>query len=179
MSEPVKKVRIKRKILVESFIVFFIALTPFLFKIYDYFPGPNSSVETVSFLGITIGKNGFNSIETNVWYYTGKIVPLTLLLIWFFTSKDWWYHILIIPIATYAFQLFEIVFFSDETIDTQNILWVLPICMVVIPFVYFIRIKLYDKHVHGIDLEAMDAELKFYQEKERLKKEKELERKKL
>ena len=31
--------------------------------------------------------------------------------------------------------------------------------MVIIPFVYFIRIKLYDRHVHGIDLEAMEAEL--------------------
>ena len=31
--------------------------------------------------------------------------------------------------------------------------------MLVIPFVYFIRIKLFDKHVLGIDLEAMDAEL--------------------
>ncbi|MEP2237613.1 MAG: hypothetical protein ABJI22_04570, partial [Maribacter sp.] len=30
---------------------------------------------------------------------------------------------------------------------------------ITIPFVYFIRIKLYDKHVHGIDLEAMEAEL--------------------
>ncbi|MDA8686530.1 hypothetical protein N9L94_05910, partial [Robiginitalea sp.] len=30
------------------------------------------------------------------------------------------------------------------------------------PFVYFIRIKIYDKYVHGIDLEAMDAELKSY-----------------
>ena len=32
--------------------------------------------------------------------------------------------------------------------------------MVIIPFVYFIRIKLYDKYVHGIDLEAIEAELK-------------------
>jgi hypothetical protein len=37
---------------------------------------------------------------------------------------------------------------------------------VVIPFVYFIRLKLFDKHVLGIDLEAMDRELKAYKEKE-------------
>ncbi|WP_239530921.1 hypothetical protein [Muriicola jejuensis] len=37
--------------------------------------------------------------------------------------------------------------------------------MVVIPFVYFIRIKLYDKYVHGIDLEAMEAELQAFKEK--------------
>ncbi len=38
--------------------------------------------------------------------------------------------------------------------------------MVVIPFVYFIRIKLYDKYVHGIDLEAMEAELEAIKKKQ-------------
>jgi len=38
--------------------------------------------------------------------------------------------------------------------------------MVIIPVVYFIRIKLYDKYVHGIDLEAMDAEIKDLNEKQ-------------
>ena len=51
--------------------------------------------------------------------------------------------------------------------------------MVVIPIVYFIRIKLVDKHVHGIDLEAMDTELQILKEKEELRKEREkLERRK-
>ncbi|MGI9551106.1 MAG: hypothetical protein ACR2MT_07895, partial [Aurantibacter sp.] len=31
--------------------------------------------------------------------------------------------------------------------------------------VYFIRIKLYDKYVHGIDLEAMEAELQSLKER--------------
>jgi hypothetical protein len=42
---------------------------------------------------------------------------------------------------------------------------------VIIPFVYFIRVKLFDKHVLGIDLEAMDKELKAYREKELMEKE--------
>jgi amino acid permease len=73
----------------------------------------------------------------------------------------------------YAFQIFEAMYSDDKFVDTENILWLLPVCMVVIPFVYFIRIKLYDKHVHGIDLEAMDAELQAYRERERQQKEKE------
>ena len=71
----------------------------------------------------------------------------------------------------YAFQIFEVLYSHDDNIDTENLFWLLPICMVIIPFVYFIRIKLYDKHVHGIDLEAMDAELQTYKEKERLQQE--------
>jgi len=162
MKDSNKKKKAKHKIILESCVVFFIAMVPLLFKLYDFLPGPGDENASgpVSFLGVKIGTNGFDSVETNVWFYTTKIIPLSLLVIWFFTSRDWWYHILLIPIAMYSFQLFEVVFGLDNQIDTKNIIWLLPICMVVIPFVYFIRIKLYDKYVHGIDLEAIDAELK-------------------
>ena len=66
----------------------------------------------------------------------------------------------------YAFQIFEVVYSEDQYVDTDNIMWLLPVCMVVIPFVYFVRVKLYDKYVHGIDLEAMDVELQYYRDKE-------------
>ena len=156
--------RIKRKIISETIIVFLIAITPFLFKIYDYLPdgGPD---ETVSFLGITIGSNGFNNVSAYIWFLTGKVIPWYLLVFWFLTSKDWWYHILLIPILMYAFQLFELLFSEDDIIDTENIWWLLPVCMAVIPFVYFIRIRIYDKYVNGIDLEAMEAELETYRKK--------------
>ncbi|MGB7394518.1 MAG: hypothetical protein WA913_09010, partial [Pricia sp.] len=115
--------------------------------------------------GITIGSNGFNNVSAYIWFLTGKIIPLYLLIFWFLTSKNWWYHILLIPILMYAFQLFELLYSEDDVIDTENIWWLLPVCMVVIPFVYFIRIKLYDKYVHGIDLEAMEAEIQVLKEK--------------
>jgi hypothetical protein len=121
----------------------------------------------LNLFGITIEKNGFPNINVYIWFLLGKLVPLYLLLIWFFTCKHWWYHIIIIPILMYAFQVFEGVISEDNYIDTDNILWLLPFCMIVIPFVYFVRVKLYDKYVHGIDLEAMDAELKYYKDKER------------
>ncbi len=149
--------RAKNKIILETILVFFIAVAPFLYKIYDYFPLHEDG--TISFFGIIIGTNGFEDAATFIWFLMSKIVPLYLLLFWFLTSRDWWYHIILIPIAMYSFQLFEVIFDSDLQIDTENTLWLLPICMLVIPFVYFIRVKLYDKHVHGIDLEAIDAEL--------------------
>ncbi|WP_422080316.1 hypothetical protein [Ulvibacterium sp.] len=149
--------------ILDSLAVFFIAITPFLYKVYDYLPVDPEA--TISFLGITIDSNGFADVSTYVWFLSVKIIPFILLLIWFFTSKDWWYHILIIPIAMFAFQLFEAFFSGEVYVDTENIWWLLPVCMVVVPFVYFIRIKLYDKYVHGIDLEAMEAELRTYREK--------------
>ena len=163
MSDLKAKNRAKKRILLESVFVFFIAISPFLYKIYDYLPEDPDA--TVSFLGFVIDNNGFPDVSTYVWFLMSKIVPLYLCIIWFMTSKNWWYHIILIPIAMYAFQIFEVVYSDDSYVDTENIWWLIPICMVVIPVVYFIRIKLYDKHVHGIDLEAMDAELTTLKEK--------------
>jgi len=170
MNQEVKKKIIRKKIVFDTIAVFFIAITPFLYKIYDYLPQDDKEA-TISLLGLTIGSNGFADVSTFVWFLTIKIVPFILLIIWFFTSRDWWYHILLIPIAMYAFQLFEAFYDGDEYVDTENLLWLLPVCMVIIPFVYFVRVKLYDKYVHGIDLDAMDAELEYYRQKEHQKQE--------
>ena len=157
--------KMKKKIVLDSITVLFIALTPFFYKIYDYLP-INDPDATVSFLGITIGSNGFEDVSTNIWFLTVKIIPLMLLIIWFFTSRNWWYYILLIPIAMYSFQIFELIYSENYNLDTENIWWLLPVCMVVIPIVYFIRIKLYDKYVNGIDLDAMEAELIALKEKQ-------------
>ncbi|MGO4921143.1 hypothetical protein [Maribacter spongiicola] len=151
------KKKAKKKIILETALVFLIAISPFLYKAYDYLPYDSNGDTTI--FGLTIGNHGFPSTQTFLWFLTSKIVPLYLLIFWFLTSRDWWYHIIIIPVAMYGFQLFEVFYEDDVYIDTDNIWWLIPICMITIPFVYFIRIKLYDKHVHGIDLEAIEAEL--------------------
>jgi hypothetical protein len=162
---PDNSKKAKKRLFIESIAIFLIIIAPFIFKSYDYLPRDPEA--TINFLGMTIDRNGFADIYTYAWFLLGKIVPFYLLLIWFFTNKHWWYHILLIPICMYAFQIFEVLFWEDNIVDTDNIFWLLPICMAVIPFVYFIRIKLYDKYVHGIDLDAMDVELQYYKDKER------------
>lgn len=161
----------KKRIIIESTLVFFIILAPFLLKVYELFPDdPDASIVI---FGKELGKNGWPDYQVYFWFLFQKVVPLYLIFIWFMTCKHWWYHILLLPIIMYAFQIFEDIFDKDYIVDSENLLWLLPICVVVIPFVYFIRMKLYDKHVHGIDLEAMDAELKILKEKEELRKERE------
>jgi len=152
-----KRKKARKKILLDSLMVFFIIISPFIFKLHEYVSSDPEA--TLDFLGISISKNGFPNINVYIWFLLGKIVPLYLLLIWFFTCKHWWYHIILIPMLMYTFQIFEGVVSEDNYIDTENVMWLLPVCMIIIPIVYFIRIKLYDKYVHGIDLEAMDAEL--------------------
>jgi len=161
----------KKRILIESFIAFLIVVSPFIFKSHEYFI--ENADGKARFLWFEVGNGGFPNPETFVWFIVGKLVPFYLLIIWFFTCKHWWYHIILIPLLMYGFQLFEVYFSEDETIDSENLMWLLPVCIVVIPFVYFIRLKLYDKHVHGIDLEAMDTELNVLKAKEELRKERE------
>lgn len=164
-----------RSILIGSIVSVLIGITPYLFYIYDYFPD-QPIFETWLFTY----ESKFNlSIYVTVWLLMGKLIPLMLLVLWFFTCKHWWYHIILIPIAMYSFQVFGAIAQDSNIMDEIEIFWLLPIMLVVTPFVYFIRVKLFDKHVLGIDLEAMDAELKQYKEKERLQKEKEAEDKKL
>jgi hypothetical protein len=154
----------KRRIFIDSFGVLLIVLSPFIFKLHQYLP--SNPEATITVLGFVFDSNGFADLNTYAWFLLSKIVPFYLFLIWFFTSKDWWYHIILIPATMYAFQIFEVLYSDDNIVDTRNIIWLLPVCMVVIPLVYLIRIKLYDKHVHGIDLEAMEAELKTLKEKQ-------------
>ena len=160
----------RKRFFVESLLLLFIIGSPFIFKVHEYLPTDPEA--TLNILGIEITNNGFHDVSIYIWFLLGKAIPLYLLTIWFFTCKHWWYHILLIPVCMYAFQIFEVIYSEDTWVDTENVLWLLPVCMVVIPFVYFIRLKLFDKYVHGIDLEAMNAELEYYKskEKEQMKK---------
>ena len=90
-----------------------------------------------------------------------------LLIIWFFTCKHWWYHVILIPISMYIFQLVSSLNDDVRYIDEFEIYYIIPVMMIVIPIVYLIRLKLFDKVVHGIDLDKIDKELKEYQDKER------------
>jgi len=161
--ESEKKKKVRKRFVIETIMLFFIILSPFIFKLHGYLPRDPEA--TLEIFGLTIDRNGFPNIRTHIWFLLGKIIPLYLLIIWFFTCKQWWNHLILIPILMYAFQTFEVIFNEGDTVDSENLIWLLPVCMVVIPLVYFIRMKLVDKYVHGIDLEAMEAELNALKEK--------------
>ena len=154
----------RKRIFIDSIGVLLIIISPFIFKLHQYLPGNPDA--TINFLGFVFDSNGFADLNTYGWFLLSKIVPFYLFVIWFFTCKHWWYHIILIPLTMYAFQVFEVLYSDDNIVDTKNIIWLLPVCMVVIPLVYLVRIKLYDKYVHGIDLEAMEAELNALKEKQ-------------
>ncbi|WP_435625592.1 hypothetical protein [Flagellimonas sp.] len=166
------KKKVHRKFIIEGILVLLIATTPLAFYFYKYLPTGTSEL---SLLGLKLTANGFEDTATAIYFYGTKLVPLVLLIVWFVTNKNWWYHAIIIPIAMYSFQLYGAIKTTEATdaIDENEILYILAVTMVITPVVYFIRVKLVDKHVHGIDLDAMDTELQILKEKEELRKERE------
>lgn len=143
----------KKSLIQGGIIVFIIACTPFIYYAYESFPA-NSQVWETSFFSFT---TKFPSVYQYAWILTGKIIPVLLLLIWFFTCKHWWHWILLVPLAMYTFQLFNILK-QNFNVDEVEIIYIIPIMMVLVPFVYLIRAKLFSQ-MRSDDLKSYEEEL--------------------
>ncbi|KAB8153552.1 hypothetical protein EZY14_009975 [Kordia sp. TARA_039_SRF] len=154
---------VRKKLLTDSLIIFLIFISPFLYYLYEY--SPDGDVWKTNWFTIT--SNGYQDLYISFWMYLSKTIPLLLLILWFLTCKHWWYHIILVPIAMYAFQLANALYKNSLKVDEIEIYWLIPIMMVVVPIVYLIRIKLFDKLVLGIDLKKIEAELDEYERKEK------------
>ena len=142
----------RKSLVIGSIVVFLIAITPFLFYLYESFP--DTQVWETSLYSIT---TSFPNWYSFAWYFTGKAIPLYLLLLWFFTCKHWWHWIILVPIAMYSFQLWGVINESNS-LDVLELYYVLPLMMVLVPFVYVIRAKLFAK-IHEDDLKSFEEEL--------------------
>ncbi|PWL39250.1 hypothetical protein DKG77_12235 [Flagellimonas aquimarina] len=162
--------QIRNKLILEGILALVIAITPIVFYSYKYIPDGKEKIDLLIF---SLTSNGFGDAGTALYYYLTKLVPLVLLVFWFVTCKNWWYHTILIPISMYAFQLYSSFASDSSKVDENEILYIVAVTMVIVPIVYFIRIKLFDKHVHGIDLDSMNTELQILKEKEELRKERE------
>jgi len=143
-------------LLAGSIIAFCIAFSPYIFYLYEIFPsGP---VWENSFF--TYESKYYLNVTTAMWTYFGKITPLFLLLIWFFTCKHWWYHSILIPISMYAYQLiltfYEDVYMNQKIfLDTDGLIFLAPFFIGVLIIVYLVRIQIFDR-VYGIDLSELN-----------------------
>jgi hypothetical protein len=133
--------KLSRSAVVGSILATIIASSPLLFSLHEGVPD-----EAVwdTFLGKY--ESGFwESAQYAMWVYTGKVIPLILLLIWFFTCRHWWYHALLVPIVMYAFQIVTTYNGDVQRIDEGQIVILLPILVFVIPSIYLIRAKMFNK----------------------------------
>ncbi len=140
-----------KSLLTGSIIAAFIAATPYFFYLYEGFP--DVKIWETSFFGLEIRyESGFyESINVVGWMLFSKLIPLLLLLVWFFTCKHWWYHSLLVPICMYIFQIYSL--FNEDTFykDSIEIYYLAPLILIAFIFLYTIRMKIFDR-IHGIDL---------------------------
>jgi len=142
-------------LLTGSILAFIIAFSPYIFYLYEIFPdGP---VWENSFF--TYESLYYQSVLAAAWTYLGKITPLILLLIWFFTCKHWWYHVILVPSIMYCYQLFqaiyEDVYLNVNPIDTNQLIYLAPFFIGILSVVYLVRIQIFDR-IYGIDLSELN-----------------------
>ncbi|MCB4797653.1 hypothetical protein [Neotamlana laminarinivorans] len=147
--------QVKRKSLIKgSVIATLIAITPFLFNLYESVP--NTQVWN-TFL-FTYDSKHWSNANIVMWIFATKAIPLFLLLIWFFTNKHWWYHALLVPIIMYLYQI--MVLFNDDQkyFDEFQLIYMMPVMAVIIPSIYLIRAKMFDEI---IDMDKSIEDLEF------------------
>lgn len=134
-----------------------IALTPYIFTFYESVP----NIKVWDTFLFTYSSNYYTSAQITAWTLMNKLIPLLLIFVWFFTSRHWWYHALLVPIAMYVYQVIEI--FNDdlEFIDTsKQIFYLLPVMAIVVPSIYLIRVRIFDK-LNDADKTMQDLEDEF------------------
>ena len=127
-----------RYLLTGSLIIAFMLFIPYTFYLYQKFP----DTENFELFGLTFTSNYYESVRYFFHAFFSKLIPLSLLLVWFTTSKHWWYHSIAIPIAVYVFQLISVV--NDDTglIDEMEFVYSLPFTLLILTILYFIRGKI-------------------------------------
>ncbi|GGH41776.1 membrane protein [Mangrovimonas yunxiaonensis] len=146
-----------KSVIIGTILATFIASTPYLFYLYESVPD-----EKVwnTFL-FTYTSEYYQSAFVTAWTLTGKVIPLLLLFIWFFTNRHWWYHVLLIPIAMYCFQIFTILNDDVQYIDSNQILYLIPLMAIVIPSIYLIRAQIFNRlNTVNKSLEELEEEFK-------------------
>jgi len=124
-----------------TLIAIILAITPYLFSLYESVP----SIKVWNTFLFTYDSKVWLDANLVMWILTGKAVPLLLLLLWFFTNRHWWYHALLVPIVMYIYQIFTLFNEDQGNIDESQILYLLPIMVIVIPSIYLIRAKMFNK----------------------------------
>ncbi|MBR9913768.1 MAG: hypothetical protein GYB32_02905 [Algicola sp.] len=124
-----------------SIVAILLAITPYLFSVHESVP---ESRFWNTFL-FTYDSKGWGNANLVMWILTGKAVPLFLLFIWFFTCRHWWYHAILVPIVMYLYQIFSLFNEDQSYFDEMNFIYMLPVMAIVIPSIYLIRARMFNK----------------------------------
>jgi hypothetical protein len=130
-----------------SVVAVLICAAPIFF--YSYMCFPTTSVWETPFFVFT--SKYYENVETFMWVFLQKFVFFYLLVIWFFTSKDWWHKAILVPIGMMVYQIINLLNddlkFKDEALDA----------IVVLPLVAFVCFLLWQiRKKMSFTLEALN-----------------------
>ncbi|MFD1061767.1 hypothetical protein ACFQ1Q_00815 [Winogradskyella litorisediminis] len=149
------KQRLSRSAIIGSVLATIIASSPLLYSLHESVP----KTEVWDTFLFTYRSGFWQDSQYAMWVFTGKVLPLILLFIWFFTNRHWWYHVLLVPITMYVFQIVNTYRGDVLYIDENQLLHLLPILVVIVPSIYLIRAKIFNK-INYADktMEELEAE---------------------
>ena len=136
----------RTSLILGTVVAVFIAITPYIYYLYQGVP--DRKVWDSPFGIIT--SNFYDSVQVMSYILMGKLMPIFLLLIWFFTCKHWWYHVIIIPILMFTFQAYTVINTDMKFSDSNEFFVLAPIIFLFLIFSYTVRMRVFDK-IHGID----------------------------
>jgi H+/gluconate symporter-like permease len=147
----------KKSLIIGSIIATILAITPYLFTIYESVP----HVKVWDTFLFTYDSKSWEDANLFFWILSSKAIPLLLLIIWFFTNRHWWYHALLVPIIMYIYQIFGLFNEDQGYIDELQIIYMVPIMAIVIPSIYLIRARIFNRiNEANKTMEELEEELK-------------------
>jgi hypothetical protein len=147
----------KKSLITGSIVATLIAVTPYLFYLYESVP----DIQVWDTFLFTYDSKFYGSVFVLAWTLAGKVIPLFLLLIWFFTCRHWWYHVILVPIAMYSYQIFVTLKQDITNLDANQLIYLIPIMAVIIPTIYLIRAQIFNKiNDANKSLEELEEEFK-------------------
>lgn len=155
-SSKTDKKSLSRSAIVGSIIATIIASTPLLYSLHESVP-TTKVWDTFLF---TYESGVWEEAQYAMWVYTSKFIPLLLLSIWFFTCRHWWYHAILVPIVMFAFQAVNSWNSEAGNIDEGTFVVLLPILVIIVPSIYLIRAKMFNK-INDADKTLQEMEEEF------------------
>lgn len=136
------------RLLADSIIAFLVLIAPFVF--YSYLCFPTDKVWETYFFTYT--SKFYESVETFMWVFLQKFIFLYLMIIWFFTSQNWWNKAILFPIVMLLYQMIILlnddIKFKDGELDK---IFIIPVAVIICIALVFIK-KRISKYTEALDL---------------------------
>jgi len=144
--------KLKKISFVQALILIVISMLPFIFISEPPVQNPEITSRIARIAAVGAENRSTSAIILAV---LGRLVPFTILFYWFLTSKRKWYHIILIPLVVYTYQLLKITLVDEW--------WFLPASIIIAPLMYLIKLHFYNI-AQGEQFKTLEKELKALEE---------------